>query len=185
MSKKIMLPGNIKKSTITTYLLAIFLGILVVFIVVWTYWLYYALNQRIDKEKQAYFSEVTGKIEESIDITEEDKFLDLLLIYFKIVSFVVIVMFFIAIFYVSKINIERKIGRKKDELNVRLVKRAESSNQTSQAKSEFLSNMSHDIRTPINGIMGTTLIAKRNIEDREKVCECLEIGRASCRERVS
>ncbi len=174
MSKKIMLPGNVKKSTITTYLLAIFLGILVVFIVVWTYWLYYALNQRIDKEKQAYFSEVTGKIEESIDITEEDKFLDLLLIYFKIVSFVVIVMFFIAIFYVSKINVERKIGRKKDELNVRLVKKAESSNQTSQAKSEFLSNMSHDIRTPINGIMGTTLIAKRNIEDREKVCECLD-----------
>lgn len=174
MLKKMVLSDSVKKNSIkVTYLLAIFLGILVVFIVVLTCWFYYALNQRIDNERQAYLIEVTGKIEENIDITEEDKFLELLFIYFKIVSFVVILMFFIVIFYISKINVERKLGRRKDELNARLAKMADYSNQISQAKGEFLSNMSHDIRTPINGIMGTTLIAKRNIEDKEKVCECL------------
>ncbi|MCM1507732.1 MAG: response regulator [Ruminococcus flavefaciens] len=48
------------------------------------------------------------------------------------------------------------------------------------AKSEFLSNMSHDIRTPMNVIIGMTDIARTNINDREKVDECLaKITRSS------
>lgn len=42
-----------------------------------------------------------------------------------------------------------------------------------KAKSEFLSNMSHDIRTPMNAIIGMTAIAGSNIDNREKVLECL------------
>lgn len=42
-----------------------------------------------------------------------------------------------------------------------------------QSKSEFLSNMSHDIRTPMNIIAGMTDIARSNIDDKEKVLECL------------
>ena len=42
-----------------------------------------------------------------------------------------------------------------------------------QAKSEFLSNMSHDIRTPMNGIVGMTAIAVNNIDDKERVKDCL------------
>lgn len=41
------------------------------------------------------------------------------------------------------------------------------------AKSRFLSNMSHDIRTPINGIVGMTAIAERNAENPERVRDCL------------
>jgi len=41
------------------------------------------------------------------------------------------------------------------------------------AKTEFLTHMSHDIRTPINGITGMTAIARRNIDSRDKVEECL------------
>lgn len=43
-----------------------------------------------------------------------------------------------------------------------------------KAKSEFLSSMSHDIRTPINGIVGMTAIALSNIHDVEKVQDCLK-----------
>ncbi len=42
-----------------------------------------------------------------------------------------------------------------------------------KAKSEFLSNMSHDIRTPMNAIIGMTAIAGSNVDNREKVMECL------------
>ena len=42
------------------------------------------------------------------------------------------------------------------------------------AKSDFLSNMSHDIRTPINGIMGMTTIAKGVEGNPPKTAECLD-----------
>lgn len=44
----------------------------------------------------------------------------------------------------------------------------------SKAKSEFLSNMSHDIRTPMNGIVGMTAIASANVENAVQVRECLK-----------
>lgn len=45
--------------------------------------------------------------------------------------------------------------------------------KANQAKSEFLSSMSHDIRTPMNGIVGMTAIAQANINDRDRVTDCL------------
>lgn len=51
--------------------------------------------------------------------------------------------------------------------------------KANQAKSNFLTNMSHDIRTPMNAIVGMTDIAKYNIDDREKVMECLQVINAS------
>lgn len=42
------------------------------------------------------------------------------------------------------------------------------------AKSEFLSSMSHDIRTPMNAIVGMTEIALKNIQDPERVEDCLQ-----------
>jgi hypothetical protein len=42
-----------------------------------------------------------------------------------------------------------------------------------EAKSNFLSNMSHDIRTPMNAIMGMTAIAAMNINNQERVKDCL------------
>ncbi len=43
-----------------------------------------------------------------------------------------------------------------------------------RAKSEFLSNMSHDIRTPMNAIVGMTAIATANIDNRQQVQNCLK-----------
>lgn len=42
------------------------------------------------------------------------------------------------------------------------------------SKSQFLSNMSHDIRTPMNAIIGMTKIATDHIEEKEKVKDCLK-----------
>ncbi len=50
-----------------------------------------------------------------------------------------------------------------------------SAERASRAKSEFLSNMSHDIRTPMNGIMGMTTIAIANLDSNtSQVRTCLK-----------
>ena len=46
--------------------------------------------------------------------------------------------------------------------------------KASRSKSEFLSNMSHDIRTPMNAIVGMTSIALTNINNTERVKDCLK-----------
>lgn len=43
-----------------------------------------------------------------------------------------------------------------------------------KAKTDFLSNMSHDIRTPMNGIIGMTAIAAAHIDDKERVKDSLQ-----------
>ena len=50
----------------------------------------------------------------------------------------------------------------------------ENANQANRAKSEFLSRMSHDIRTPINAIIGMREIAKRHLNDPGRIEDCLD-----------
>lgn len=50
----------------------------------------------------------------------------------------------------------------------------ETAKQANEAKSNFLAQMSHDIRTPMNAIIGMTSIATSQIEDIDKVKECLD-----------
>ena len=45
--------------------------------------------------------------------------------------------------------------------------------RASAAKSDFLSRMSHDIRTPMNAIIGMTAIAQANLDDPQRVEDCL------------
>lgn len=46
--------------------------------------------------------------------------------------------------------------------------------QANEAKTTFLSNMSHDIRTPMNAIIGFATIAASRIDNKEQVSECLQ-----------
>ena len=46
--------------------------------------------------------------------------------------------------------------------------------RANKAKTDFLSTMSHDIRTPMNAIVGLTTIAARQIEHQEIVIDCLK-----------
>ena len=55
-----------------------------------------------------------------------------------------------------------------------LVKAVESANQANTAKTDFLSRMSHDIRTPLNGILGMLDIAQKNETNPKALQECHE-----------
>ena len=50
----------------------------------------------------------------------------------------------------------------------------EEADSASKAKTEFLNRMSHDIRTPINGIMGMLEIIRKNRENHARVDDSLE-----------
>ena len=52
-------------------------------------------------------------------------------------------------------------------------------NRANQAKSEFLSKMSHDIRTPMNAILGMAAVVEGYLEDKAKVADCLSKIRMS------
>ena len=60
-----------------------------------------------------------------------------------------------------------------------LMSAADEARRANGAKSEFLSRMSHDIRTPMNVIMGFTNIALQHADDSDKMKECLEKIRVS------
>ena len=55
----------------------------------------------------------------------------------------------------------------------------EKADSASRAKTEFVNRMSHDIRTPINGIIGMIDIIRKNKENEKKVEECLDKIRLS------
>ncbi|MBR0266652.1 MAG: response regulator [Clostridia bacterium] len=57
--------------------------------------------------------------------------------------------------------------------NKRLHHAAEEADAANRAKTDFLSTMSHDIRTPMNAIIGLTTIAEKNPGDEEATAECL------------
>lgn len=69
---------------------------------------------------------------------------------------------------------EKRLREQQEQSGILLEQAAREAREASQAKTVFLSHMSHDIRTPINGIMGMIGIAKRNIQDIQKVENCLD-----------
>ena len=59
------------------------------------------------------------------------------------------------------------------KMNQALSEAVHAAETANQAKSTFLSNMSHDIRTPMNAIIGFTTLAVSNIDDQERVRDYL------------
>lgn len=57
--------------------------------------------------------------------------------------------------------------------------------EANRAKSDFLSTMSHDIRTPMNAIMGMTTLARAHLDNRERVEDCLQKISVSSRHLLS
>lgn len=60
------------------------------------------------------------------------------------------------------------------EINKQLRRAIASKEKAAAAKSQFLANMSHDIRTPINGIMGMLEIIRKTKGNQDKEEECLD-----------
>lgn len=55
-----------------------------------------------------------------------------------------------------------------------LIALAEEANRANEAKTEFLSRMAHDIRTPMNAVRGFTRIARESVEDARAVAKALD-----------
>ncbi len=68
-----------------------------------------------------------------------------------------------------------KTSEKEKEIdyNRRLVNALDQEKRANATKTSFLRRMSHDVRTPINGIRGLVKIAQDNEDDKEKLDECL------------
>lgn len=110
--------------------------------------------------------------------------------YFLEISTIVLILFAALVAFVFARRNEKKLSEQEkennkllSEANERLVSANEqlkvardAADMASQAKSDFLSAMSHDIRTPINGIMGMTAIAFRSLaqNNSKKAHDCLE-----------
>ena len=72
-------------------------------------------------------------------------------------------------------ELQRKLEERTDMLNSAL----EAAKYANAAKSDFLSRMSHDIRTPMNVITGMAEIAAAHIGDQDRVKDCLQKIRLS------
>ncbi|MCM1431504.1 MAG: response regulator [Muribaculaceae bacterium] len=64
--------------------------------------------------------------------------------------------------------------RQQEQMQISLQKALDTADAANKAKTNFLSSMSHDIRTPMNAIVGMTDIAKKHMDDKEKLDDCLE-----------
>ena len=64
---------------------------------------------------------------------------------------------------------------KEREMQIRMALQdaSEAAEAANRAKSDFLARMSHDIRTPMNAIMGMTAVAAMHLDDRERLTDCL------------
>lgn len=69
----------------------------------------------------------------------------------------------------KELEMTRLLAEKSKDLE-KALQQAESANN---AKSKFLSTMSHDLRTPMNVILGMAYMAKKHIEEEEEVDRCL------------
>ena len=74
-------------------------------------------------------------------------------------------------------ELQRKLEERTELLNAAL----EEAKQANAAKSDFLSRMSHDIRTPMNAIAGMTEIADAHLDEPTRVRDCLQKIRLSSR----
>lgn len=64
--------------------------------------------------------------------------------------------------------------KRREEMEHEMLREAcEAANRANASKSEFLSRMSHDIRTPMNAIIGMTAIAGAHLDDQERIMDCL------------
>ena len=92
-----------------------------------------------------------------------------------------IVVFFLILAIVAGIFISRliKLNRQLDDNKKELEEAYEAASAASSAKTAFLNNISHDIRTPMNAIIGFTNLAVNNITNQAMVMDYLQKVRSS------
>lgn len=96
-----------------------------------------------------------------------------------------VIIVFVFILFCSISHFRRKSYLLLEKKNGELRTAIENAERANQAKTEFLAHMSHDIRTPINGIMGMLNIAESNTEDQNKQADCRKKIKKSARHLLS
>lgn len=95
----------------------------------------------------------------------------------EIIVVVFLLLLFTSIYFVGKQRVidckNREILEKEQKSKRELMEALHIAEQANKAKSLFLSNMSHDIRTPMNAIIGMTTIGIAHIEQPYRVRDCL------------
>ena len=82
---------------------------------------------------------------------------------------------YLAVFIdITDVTVLRELRCKLEERTEMLNKALDKAEKANLAKSDFLSRMSHDIRTPMNAIVGMTKIAFSHIKEPEKMEDCLK-----------
>ena len=79
--------------------------------------------------------------------------------------------------HANEIRLDKELARERNDLEkqqLELEHATEELKKASRNRAEFMFNISHDIRTPLNAILGFTDIALRNTDDREKITDCLD-----------
>lgn len=74
----------------------------------------------------------------------------------------------------KRLRTEQELMEQLKEKNTQLNIAIEQANQANRAKSVFLNNMSHDIRTPMNAIIGFTELATKHLNNQDQVRGYLE-----------
>ncbi len=94
---------------------------------------------------------------------------------FVMISVIAVILFSLSLVFFQYYRLSQQ--------QIRLLNEArKEANRANRSKSAFLSNMSHDIRTPMNAIVGMSEIAINNIDNKARVEDCLRKVKLSSRQ---
>ncbi len=125
---------------------------------------------KIDTVREKLKSNIQYIVPFSLNYTKEK-------VYFQI-SYTKVVLDGKDAFILSTRDITENVVRER-ELRHEIAEALEKAEKASEAKSSFLFNMSHDIRTPMNAILGFNDMAVKHIDDKEKALDALNKAKYS------
>ena len=116
------------------------------------------LNTQILQESNERVDDIYEKVSDAT----QAMYIAILIMFILVVAAIIV--------YVSLLGHKNRLSK---ELNDTLNEALDVAEEANAAKSAFMSNMSHDIRTPMNAIIGLVAIADENIDDKLRVQQCL------------
>ena len=141
-------------------------------------------DQQLLDTSEDHFQVADNLIKDAKDYLENKLFKTRNLLSFGI-AVIVITLFIISFsIYILKRGEEKQLEILQEK-NLQLKKANREAKEANKAKSKFLSNMSHDIRTPLNGIIGMAKIASANQGNQQKLADSLRIINSSSKHLLS